>query len=188
MSCLILVSQFSLFGKIWSWSFLLRNRLIFALHHIPHRLFFLLVKKTSLVLSLCYTLALHVWSGSWGTASWNWILHSATGKGGKKIHEWGMSVAKYRILNLELWSHNAPACRSEAPWLSHQTTPQTFMDTECPSSESTNELKISVSRDPFWVECFGHKQHRYPFLKSMCFNMPVIFCTFCNFLPGVRYG
>lgn len=69
----------------------------------------------------------------------------------EKISEWDMSVAKYRVLNLERWSHDAPACCSEAPWLSHQTTPQTFMDTECPSSESSNELKISVSRDLVWV-------------------------------------
>lgn len=173
MSYDTLLSQFSLLGRIWSWSFLLRNRLIFGLHHTPHRLFFLLVKMASLALSLCNTLVLHVQSGSWGTALWNWILHRATGKG-RKISEWDMSVAKYRVLNLELWCSWFGKCSCMWFWcacLSFWSPTVVSSDIhgywERAPSEGNDELKISVSGDLVWVECFGHKQHWCPFRKSM---------------------
>lgn len=145
-----------------------KNRLIFALHHAPRRLFFLLVNKPSSVLSLCNALVLHVWSGSRDIALWNWILHGAAGKGGK-ILEWDMSVARGRILNLELWGWDAPGRCSESPFLSHQTTPETCARWGSLSPlKSANGLKIGALRDLVWVECFGQKQHSCPFLKS-CF-------------------
>lgn len=133
--------------------------LIFALHHMPHRLFFLLVNKPSSDLSLCNALVLLVPWMSHVCSKNTWMRHVCS----KRQNAKSLAV-KLGCSSPSFWSpmfvqsdHTTNLCWGILPM------------------KSADRLKIDALRELVWVVCFGHKQHSCPFYEIVCFKVLVMF-------------